>query len=411
MANVRYFHLAYYGYEQTVIDSQLVAPARRLAAEGISVHPVFLESPASWAGGAWKEKRASLAAQGIPSTFLPRAPRNVLGLNTRLLARFLRESLAAGRVVLHARGLQGAHSALPVRRAHPNLRLICDVRGIESAEYELDIRYRKGRAPGPAEAWWGKSLRRIEGEAIRGSDAVLCVSRSMIPALSRRAGVPADRFDYVPCAVQREAFAAAARGRDDTRDRLGLSGKLVFVYAGSLSAWQIPERMAAVAGRALSLNPDAVFLAVTPEPDRLEKIAGATGLPMERVHCLRARHDEVPAYLAAGDVGLLLREENEVNRYSCPTKFAEYLAAGLHVLATRAINEVNETVEATGAGTLLPSLTPSPELDAALAECAARARDTERAERSMKAAERFDWSRHLPTLKKWYLQLASGTLP
>ena len=370
---------------------------------------MFLEGVRTWALGRLKSKKEMLVGLGLPATFYPRAPRNVLRLNTLTMSRFLAPALAAGPVVVHARGLQGAHCLLPLRRRHPNLRILCDVRGIEWAEYELDIVHRKGRSLTVAEKWWMRSLSRIEHEAVRGSDGVLCVSRSMIPYLSGVSGVSTDKFSYVPCAVDVEKFQAAQARRDEVRRALGVGDRPVLVYAGSLSAWQIPETLIDVAARAIQLRPDAVFLGITTEPESLAALARRAGIPDANVICRRVPHADVAAHLSAGDISLLLREDNVVNRYACPTKFAEYLACGLHVLATPSVNEAAETIRETGAGTLLPTLAAGEARDAALREALSRAADANRVARSVAAAGRYAWARHLPTLKKWYRELASGS--
>src|SRR5690606_34961643 len=100
LPNSDVYHLAYYGYEQTVIDSQLVTPALRLLQDGVRVHPVFLEDAPAWFSGKWRPYREALAAAGLTSTFLPRVPRNLFGLNTHQLSRFLRRIARGAPIVL-----------------------------------------------------------------------------------------------------------------------------------------------------------------------------------------------------------------------------------------------------------------------------------------------------------------------
>jgi len=65
-------------------------------------------------------------------------------------------------------------------------------------------------------------------------------------------------------------------------------------------------------------------------------------------------HHEVPGYLAAADVGLLLREPCLVNRVASPVKFAEYLAAGLPVLLTEQIGDYSALAAAHRVGCVIP---------------------------------------------------------
>ena len=43
------YHFLYYGYEKTVIDSQVITPALLLAKEGVSVHLIVMED--------WQKRR------------------------------------------------------------------------------------------------------------------------------------------------------------------------------------------------------------------------------------------------------------------------------------------------------------------------------------------------------------------
>jgi glycosyltransferase involved in cell wall biosynthesis len=85
---------------------------------------------------------------------------------------------------------------------------------------------------------------------------------------------------------------------------------------------------------ALAGMKDASLLLVGdgPERPRIERLARD-----RQVHAVFAgtvRHAELPAYLAAMDVGLVLGRADQAFHYS-PLKLGEYLAAGLPVLAPR----------------------------------------------------------------------------
>jgi glycosyltransferase involved in cell wall biosynthesis len=59
---------------------------------------------------------------------------------------------------------------------------------------------------------------------------------------------------------------------------------------------------------------------------------------------------EVPAAMAAGDYGLLLREPTITNRVAAPVKFAEYLACGLPVICSDCIGDCAEFLKTHKAG-------------------------------------------------------------
>jgi glycosyltransferase involved in cell wall biosynthesis len=59
--------------------------------------------------------------------------------------------------------------------------------------------------------------------------------------------------------------------------------------------------------------------------------------------------------LQEAHAGLLLRREDPVNQVASPTKFGEYLAAGLPVLLTEGIGDFSALVEKEGLGMIVPS--------------------------------------------------------
>ena len=56
-------------------------------------------------------------------------------------------------------------------------------------------------------------------------------------------------------------------------------------------------------------------------------------------------HQEVPIVLSACDMGILIREDSVTNRVASPTKFAEYLSAGLQVIITNNIGDYSDFVK------------------------------------------------------------------
>ena len=65
---------------------------------------------------------------------------------------------------------------------------------------------------------------------------------------------------------------------------------------------------------------------------------------------------EIPRYLRAADVGVSLIRTSFCRRASSPTKFAEYLAAGLPVISTAEIGDLDVHIEANRVGVLVHRL-------------------------------------------------------
>jgi glycosyltransferase involved in cell wall biosynthesis len=177
---------------------------------------------------------------------------------------------------------------------------------------------------------WGRWLeRRGERPALLGADLVACGSELVVEQVLR-IGVPHRRVLLTPTGVDLELFAELP---DPTplRRRLGLQDRLVVGWVGSFRRFhaleQAVEAAAAVSGAALLLLGDG------PERARIERLAHDLGVSATFTGTVP--HDELPTYLAAMDVAVILAPRDEPFHYS-PLKLAEYLAAGLPVVAPAA---------------------------------------------------------------------------
>jgi len=57
------------------------------------------------------------------------------------------------------------------------------------------------------------------------------------------------------------------------------------------------------------------------------------------------KHEEVTSFLLACDWGILIREQSVTNKVASPTKFAEYLSAGLPVIISENLGDYTEFVK------------------------------------------------------------------
>jgi hypothetical protein len=55
--------------------------------------------------------------------------------------------------------------------------------------------------------------------------------------------------------------------------------------------------------------------------------------------------DEVNSYLNAADMGIILREDVDLNRSASPTKFAEYALSGLSICYSEFVGDLNRYTE------------------------------------------------------------------
>lgn len=150
--------------------------------------------------------------------------------------------------------------------------------------------------------------------------------------LIHRAGQ--DSVLIVPNAVDPERFRPLPRD-PELRRRLGLDGRFVVGFAGSLKPWHGLDTMAkAVASLPQAIKPAVLLVGHGPERDSIYRTLLAAGIPT--VITGAVPHDEVPTYLAQMDVCFAGLASDPALHYFSPLKALEYLAAGRPTVVARA---------------------------------------------------------------------------
>jgi len=176
------YYLVYFGFEQTVIESQVLTPIRELRDEGINISLIFMESISTYIKIKLGFSQVSQYKKLHPLRYriLPRIPKNFFHLNTFLLFFHLFGDLIRRcPILIHARGFQGAAVALTVARRFKKIRVLCDVRGLESAEYDYATRRRKKGNISLYNRFWKRKLEKYEEVAIYQSHFHSFVSKSL----------------------------------------------------------------------------------------------------------------------------------------------------------------------------------------------------------------------------------------
>ncbi len=187
-----------------------------------------------------------------------------------------------------------------------------------------------------AEQWgvgrhgWSKRLEQAgEGRALRRASLVAC-GTDLVAEQVHRLGVPESRTIITPTGVDLGLFEAGegALERVATRARLGLSDRFVVGWVGSFRGFHGLDQLVDAAARL----PGATLLLVGDGPERpgVEDRARQSGLAT--VATGTVPHQDLPSFLAAMDVATVVAPPGRPFHYS-PLKLAEYLAAGVAVVA------------------------------------------------------------------------------
>jgi glycosyltransferase involved in cell wall biosynthesis len=316
-------YLCYFGLREPLVQTQVLPYLRELAGGGERMALLTFERE-PWSGGLQASERARLRADGISWHSLPyhkAVPGKLLDI-ARGAMRAASIARAEGLDVLHGRSHVGAMiGALAKRRARA--KLIFDIRGFLAEEYADSGNWREGgllfRATKRAERWL---MRAADGFVVLTENA----KRTLFPS-----GTGGRAIEVIPTCVDPARFEAP-RPHD----------RFVFVYAGSLGGYYLTRETAEFLAAARAIDPSVYALVLTQSDaallvGELERV----GFTRDDYRLVNAAPEDVPRWLAEADAGLAIIRPSYARRAMSPTKVAEYLAAGLPVVATAGIGDLD----------------------------------------------------------------------
>lgn len=177
------------------------------------------------------------------------------------------------------------------------------------------------------------TLAALESRAVAGADGVFVVSEALARWAIERGAHPA-QVHVLPNAVDPDRFRAGDGSA--IRRRFGLhAGMPVVGFVGSLKPWHDVAGLLDAAGQMHRRGTTLRLMIVGHGPERaeLERMTVAEGLAEMTLFTGAVPHDEIPAHLAAMDVGVVPYASATDEDYFSPLKLFEYGAAGLPVIA------------------------------------------------------------------------------
>ena len=272
------------------------------------------------------------------------------------MMRIVREHRRRRFDLLHARGYVPGAIAWAVRK-RTGVPFLFDIRGLQAEEYadagHWDTRGVKFRL-----------TKRVEQAILRDADGIVTLTNAIRPALLDFDGMKARAtpppWRVIPTCVDLDHFAFDAAGRRRVREQLAVGDRPVLVYAGSIGTWYLLEEMLDFYQAARSRWPGLFFLAlVNRSPATVADALTARGIAADDYAVTWARHADMPAYLSAADAGIAFIRPSLSKRSSSPTKYAEYLACGLPIVATAGVGDVDDLLQRTGAGVVVTDHSPA----------------------------------------------------
>ncbi len=176
-----------------------------------------------------------------------------------------------------------------------------------------------------------RTLAKIAGFLYRHSDRVVVVTPAFEDYLVEHRRVPREKISVVENGVETQLFAPEpATG---LRRELGVDGKFVVSYIGTMGMAHGLETIIAAAVQLRDTNPEIVFLLLGEgaDKDRIVALAHDRGLNNLRFVDQQPR-EKIPAHICASDVCLVLLKKTDLFKTVLPTKMLEFMSCARPVI-------------------------------------------------------------------------------
>jgi len=238
-----------------------------------------------------------------------------------------------------ARNVIAANMALRLKRSGTIKRFTFDGRGAIAAEWhEYDVRVIPS---------WKAQVKELEKNAVINSDFRIAVSWQLVEYWREVYGYKGNQHIVIPCTLDSKIVAATTHPVDtgqsrNLRSRHGFNNEdIVLAYAGSTAGWQSFALLETVLEPYLAHSSMNKVLFLSQKDKNIDRLSKKfSGQVIQRW----VPHHGVGELLSACDMGILIRENSTTNRVAAPTKFAEYLAAGLPVLISENLGDYSAFV-------------------------------------------------------------------
>lgn len=226
------------------------------------------------------------------------------------------------------------------------VKLLYDRRGIMGEDHTEHSGWKKG-------GYLYRTAILFEKMALRRSDAIVVLTQKVNAQL--KTSVNSGRnilIKTIPCCIDLGLFKFD--DNRDLKDKMGLSGKFVLVYSGSVGTYNLLNEMFDFFKEAHKLIPNAHFFILTQNKNSvIDVISKRKDIARNDITISYVPQDKLPSFLSMADVGLVFRRTSPTAIAASPTKFGEYLACGLPVISTPQIGDLEEIIDSNKIGVVL----------------------------------------------------------
>ena len=171
-----------------------------------------------------------------------------------------------------------------------------------------------------------RTLGAIAGFLYRRADRIVVVTAAFKDHLIRYWNVPVARISIVENGVETDLFRFHPAAKE-VRKQLKIEDRFLVCYIGTMGNAHGLETLIAAAEELQTALPNAMFLLIGEgaEKERIVELAAARGLTNIQFLGQQPR-EQIPAYVSAADLCLVMLKKTELFKTVIPTKLLEYMA-------------------------------------------------------------------------------------
>lgn len=361
-------YICYFWLDEPLVQTQVLPYLREIKKGGIDVHLLTFERE-NLSADAIDTNRNKLADEGIVWHFAryhksPSVPATLFDILNG--ARIVRRLINTEKFdILHGRvHLPTLMATIARKFSNPKPKILFDIRGFFPEEYT-------DGGVWPAGGWLYRAAKRVERWLLKESNGFVVLTekaRDILFPESKTTGVDKHGrpVDVIPCCVDLKRFDAISdESRAEMRRQLNIGSRFVIAYVGSFGGWYLTDEMFDFFSTAREADP-SVFIMVLTQRDKamaIDKLSSA-GFSANDFFVDSVLPSEIPQYLSAADAGLSFIKRCYSKQSSSPTKNAEYLAAGLPIIANAGVGDVDAQITENNVGVIVERFDRESYLDA-----------------------------------------------
>jgi glycosyltransferase involved in cell wall biosynthesis len=202
-----------------------------------------------------------------------------------------------------------------------------------------------------------RHFKNVEKTLLWRADHVVVLTNAVVPELVGQVSAIQNKVTVIPCCADFDLFQLTDQRRQAAaRSQLGLAdASIVLGYVGSIGSMYMVDRFLRLCELALSQDPAAHALVLTPDPSAMQPLMKEHLAPnlqaRMRVRC--ATRTQVAELIPAMDVLVSFIRPSYARIASSPTKLAECLAEGVPAICNPGVGDVTEQLSALDGGIVI----------------------------------------------------------